>query len=134
MKLIFIYGTLKRGFNRHSALVDQRYLGTAFSASRYSIFHISGFPALVEDSQNPKEIWGELYEVDNECLRKLDEIESISNNLFQRRTVVLARYNLVNLPITKEVFEDLHKNIADAYFFQKDVSGARDCGHCWTLR
>jgi len=141
MKLLFVYGTLKRGFSRHHALEGQRYLGTAFSEPKYSMFHISGFPALVQDpalrfserTDTVKEIWGELYEVNNDCLSKIDEIEGVSANLFQRYPISLARYNLVNLPMTKEVFADLYKNTAEAYFFQKDISGARDCGHCWTL-
>lgn len=134
MKLVFVYGTLKRGFSRHSALAEQRYLGVAFTEPKYSIFHISGFPALVEDSVLAKEIWGELYEVNQECLSKLDEIEGVSSNLFRRQPIAIARYNLLNLPMTKEVFADLHKNTAEAYFYQRDTSGARDCGHCWTLR
>jgi len=141
MKLLFVYGTLKRGFSRHHALEGQRYLGTAFSESKYSMFHIAGFPALVKDPAlrfserigTAKEIWGELYEVNDDCLSRLDEIEGVSANLFQRQSMALARYNLVNLPINKDVFADLYNNTAEAYFFQKDVSGARDCGHCWTL-
>lgn len=134
MKLVFVYGTLRRGFLRHSAIADQRYLGVAFTEPKYSIFHISGFPALVEDSVSGKEIWGELYEVTLDCLSKLDEIEGVSSNLFRRQPIALARYNLLNIPMTKEIFLDLTKNTAEAYYYQKDVSGARDCGHCWTLR
>lgn len=131
---MFIYGTLKRGFSRHSAISNQRYLGVAFSAPKYSIYHISGFPALVEDSVLGKEIWGELYEVGDECLAKLDEIEGVEHNLFQRREISLEKFNLTNLPTTKEILSCLHKKEATAYVYQKDISGARDCGSCWTSR
>lgn len=134
MQLIFVYGTLKRGFSRHSAIANQRYLGIAFSSPKYSMFHISGFPALIEDSKDGKEIWGELYEVSDECLMRLDEIEGVLHNLFQRCPITLSSFNLSNLPTTKATIEGLNKHEAIAYVYQKDISGARDCGHCFTLR
>lgn len=134
MNLLFVYGTLKRGYMRHSALVSQRYLGVAMTEPKYSIFQISGFPALITDSVSGKEIWGELYEVGEDALVALDEIEGVQHNIFQRGTVELSQIHYANLPTNKEIFAKLHKKTAEAYFYQKDVSGARDCGHCWTLR
>lgn len=134
MNLIFIYGTLKRGYQRHSALANQRFLGVAMTEPKYAIYQISGFPALVEDNVLGKEIWGELYEVGSDTLEVLDEIEGVKHNLFRRSAVALSQIHFSNLPTNKEVFNHLHNKTAEAYFYQKDVSGARDCGHCWTLR
>ena len=134
MNLMFIYGTLKRGYQRHSALVNQRFLGVAMTEPKYAIYQISGFPALVEDAVSGKEIWGELYEVGSDTLEILDEIEGVKHNIFQRSAVTLSQIHFSNLPTNKEVFNQLHKKTAEAYFYQKDVSGARDCGNCWTLR
>jgi len=134
MNVVFVYGTLKRGYSRHSSIGNQRYLGVAVTEPLYSMFQISGYPALVEETTLAKEIWGELYEVNEDCVAALDEIEGVSHNLFERRPIKLSQIHFANLPTNKEIFSKLHSKTAEAYFYKRDVSGCRDCGHCWTLR
>lgn len=139
MHLIFVYGTLKRGFSRNSALRNCRYLGVARTIPAYGMYAYGGFPALVDktlaDSSNIQAttaIFGELYEVDDLTMVELDKIECVDQNLFQRLDVSLDVVTLMTLPISKEAWKRLADKVAQAYFFKRDLSGAADCGSLWT--
>jgi gamma-glutamylcyclotransferase (GGCT)/AIG2-like uncharacterized protein YtfP len=140
-KAIFVYGTLKRGFVRHYALRDQRYLGTAKTEKKYGMYAISGYPAMVDESAAAKsgvdsnnEIIGELYEVDDECIQELDKIEGVIQGLFERKDVALNEITFVGLPTNEHVWKNLNKKIAQSYFFERNLNGAADCGSLWTQK
>ena len=116
MKL-FIYGTLKRGYSRHFALQIQKFLGEVRSQPRYRMYNAGTYPALARDDEDGLAIEGELWEVDDECLRRLDEIEGLGDKLFCRAAVELA------VPFEGEYVE--------AYFYGPSVDGLPDCGTRW---
>ena len=74
-QLVFVYGTLRRGGVR--AMPD------LFPAAKFiddanvkgSLYDLGAFPGLLLDEANSLVI-GEVYEVDDETLNKLDEIEA----------------------------------------------------------
>lgn len=140
--LVFVYGTLKNGHIRHGALRDQRYIGVAVTAPEYSMYQLGGYPALVDADKAAKanlpaparNIWGELYEVDEGCLAELDRIEGVGSNLFERKEIQLHETHVTLLPTSGEVFNKLHRKVAEAYFYCKDVGGARDCGSFWCVK
>lgn len=131
---IFVYGTLKNGHQRNSALRDQRYLGTATTQPNYKMFRYGSFPALVEDTPGYS-VLGEIYEVTDSCLVELDEIEGTKYGLFSRRSIELKHVNLTTLPLYKRSSDMLLGNSALAYFFvdESKISGLKDCGQNWTL-
>jgi gamma-glutamylcyclotransferase (GGCT)/AIG2-like uncharacterized protein YtfP len=137
--LIFVYGTLKRGFSRHSVLKDQRYIGIGVTTNQYSMYAYGGFPALVENS-NGLEIYGELYEVDDNCIQDLDKIEGVDKGLFSRNQINLSNVTFVSLPTDLNVWKVYNhesssvKWIAESYFFKKSTTGAADCGRLWTQK
>jgi len=116
LKRIFVYGTLKRGHSRSPVLQKQRFLGSARTVAKYRMYDCGSFPGLAEDS-NGREIQGELWEVDRQCLKRIDEIEGVAQNLYERRPVQLAPPH--------------DKVSAQSYFYQRDVSGLPDCGVRW---
>lgn len=139
MHLIFVYGTLKRGFSRNSALRTCRYLGVGRTLPQYGMYAYGGFPALVDKAlaeqssiQATNSIFGELYEVDDLTLVELDKIECVDQNLFQRLDVSLDVVTLMTLPVSRRAWTSLTEKIAQAYFFKRDLSGAADCGSLWT--
>lgn len=83
-----MYGTLKRGFCRHDALADQKYLGPATTIPSYRMFDLGSYPGLVE-SENGNSIIGELYKVDQNCLEKLDVIEAVDEGFYRRGQIAL---------------------------------------------
>ena len=88
MPTVFVYGTLKRGDCRHHALANQRFLGDATTKPRYRLYDLGDYPALII-CDDGAEISGELYEVDDACLARLDIIEGVAEQLYQRSTVDL---------------------------------------------
>jgi len=77
MHLIFVYGTLRRGsarsifirFPRSEFIADAKVSGTLYDLGTY--------PGLLLDESDSKVI-GEVYEVDDETLRELDDFEASS--------------------------------------------------------
>lgn len=139
--LLFVYGSLKHGFGRHKTLSGAVFIGTATTDKNYAIYQISGYPAMIDEKhqQGPvrgagRHIWGELYEVDESILIECDMVEGVSQGLFERREVELSEIHPTGLPQTQETYSDFHKKRAQAYFFKKQVGGAKDCGSFWSLR
>lgn len=114
--VIFVYGSLKRGYALHHLLRSAEYLGPADTQPLYRLFDLGSYPGLVEWPEG-LEIQGELYAVTADVLRRLDEAEAVSEGLYARRTVQLQ-------PTTGQL-------AAEAWFWLGAVSGRRDCGHSW---
>jgi gamma-glutamylcyclotransferase (GGCT)/AIG2-like uncharacterized protein YtfP len=84
MKL-FVYGTLKRGHTNHSLLNEARYLCDASTDNNYTLF-VGGLPCLVEAAG--KGAVGELYEIDEGTLYKLDRLEG-HPRFYERKTITV---------------------------------------------
>jgi len=139
--LVFVYGTLKRGFSRSSALREQRYIGIARTEPKYGMFGYGGFPALVDETlaeasgiTAKTRIFGELYEVDDACMQELDKIEGTDRGLFERRDIALGEITMTTLPSDEAVWGGLTRKVAQAYFFKKKLAGAGDCGPLWVQK
>ena len=114
---IFAYGTLKRGEERAFALKGQEFLGMARTVSRYRLLNIDGtYPGLVEDAGGIS-IEGEIWEVDDECLQLLDQIEAVDVGGYERSEILLSAPHSA---------EKVH-----GYIFLGSVVGLEDCGTSW---
>ena len=136
--LLFVYGTLKIGFTRNYALHGQTYLGTAKTKPEYSMHATGGYPALINKKlaeQNnikaDKSVYGEIWEVDDDCLVRLDKIEGVEVTLFERSTINIEEFTLSRLPIDKTVWNDVQENRAHAYLYKQPINGAACCGSFW---
>jgi gamma-glutamylcyclotransferase (GGCT)/AIG2-like uncharacterized protein YtfP len=116
MPLLFVYGTLKRGYSRAPALAGQRFVGTARTVAGYRLYNCGEYPGLVERAGGLS-IVGELYEVDAECLARLDIVEDVEHGLYRREPVELM-----------PPYADVH---AETYLYCRDTAGLRDCGTIW---
>ena len=114
MSFLFVYGTLKRGFCRESFLAGQTYLGVVQTEPRYRMYNCGSYPGLKEESPGLA-IRGELWEVDAECLQRLDAEEGVDEGLYARRMIELS-------PSRAGV---------EAYFYLRSVAEMPDCGDCW---
>lgn len=113
---LFVYGTLKRGFCRDRFLDDQRFVKVAQAKPLYRLYDAFGsYPALVEESDGVS-VAGEVWEVDEECLRVLDQVEGVSQELYERRAIELIDWN----------DEDVL-----TYFYLQSTQGMADCGTSW---
>ena len=75
--LVFVYGTLRRG--------GSRAMSTLFPSSKFiadakvsgNLYDLGAYPGLILNDSNSMVV-GEVYEVDNEILNELDDIEASS--------------------------------------------------------
>lgn len=123
---LFIYGTLKKGGRLHRHMEGQKFIGKVKTAPKYRLYAVGWFPGLYElpseDDDVGKSIEGELYEVDDECLARLDRVEGVPS-LYQRRAVTVQ-----NAPAS-----DNGEDLIQSYFYNKDVSELSDAGTNWPV-
>tara|TARA_R110002096_G_scaffold403766_3_gene601352 strand:+ start:60636 stop:61019 length:384 start_codon:yes stop_codon:yes gene_type:complete len=88
MNLLFVYGSLKRGFSNHFYLANAEWVGNAQTKPGYRMFDYGGYPAAIVDSGGYS-IKGELWRVSDDCLTLIDELEGIDEGLYKRATASL---------------------------------------------
>ncbi|XP_060557863.1 putative gamma-glutamylcyclotransferase CG2811 [Ruditapes philippinarum] len=114
MFLIFVYGTLKTGEPNYNLMKDEtsgvcRRLGTVYTKEKYPLVVASRYnvPFLLYTPGTGHNVQGELYEVDDAQLKRLDKLEN-HPNLYVRKDVILTKGN-----DDSNSEEDIH---AQAYF------------------
>ncbi len=112
--IVFVYGTLKRGQRNHCLLQDEEFLGQARTLPRYRLYDCGRYPALVHDPVNGVALFGEVWRVGDEVLRRMDAYEG-APELYSRQEILLDSFDP---PV-------------EAYFFNGDVAGLKDCGGQW---
>lgn len=117
--VIFVYGSLKRGYALHHLLSTATWLGTARTQPLYRLFDLGSYPGLIEWPDGT-EVAGELYEVTAEQLKTLDEAEGVDEGLYARRPI--------RLQPTRAGTAIEH---AEAWFWLHPVAGCRDCAGQW---
>ncbi len=79
--LIFVYGSLRKGFVNNILLKNQSYLGEFITTKEYHLFGPKSllFPYLVENQINnikQTHIYGEVYDIDYDVLKRIDDYTS----------------------------------------------------------
>jgi gamma-glutamylcyclotransferase (GGCT)/AIG2-like uncharacterized protein YtfP len=111
---LFVYGTLKRGFAANPMLSGQQFIQEAWTQPLYRLYRCGRYPGLVEDAAGGNAIRGEVWQVDEATLARLDAYEDVPHT-FRRAPVQLA---------------DFGPAVA-AYFYQGSLAGLRDAGNEW---
>jgi len=82
---VFVYGSLKKGFGNHPYhLSKANMIGEAETLPQYSLFSLGSFPGVIKGGVTS--VQGELYEVDREELRSLDQLEG-HPGFYQREVI-----------------------------------------------
>lgn len=84
MHKVFVYGSLKRGYGNNILLKDQQYLGEVSTVEGFDLISLRAFPAMLK-TEGPRQVHGELYEVDDKCLQQLDILEGHPNLYIRQR-------------------------------------------------
>ncbi|MGE4552129.1 MAG: gamma-glutamylcyclotransferase [Desulfovibrionaceae bacterium] len=71
--LVFVYGTLKQGLPNHFFIAGQPCLGAARTCERYAL--VEGEYPMVDKTRAVSRIRGEVYEVGDPILKRLDTLE-----------------------------------------------------------
>jgi gamma-glutamylaminecyclotransferase len=85
--LVFVYGTLKKGFSNHRLLVGSEYLGSAQTVEKYAMYSTGTPIVLKNEAVSP--IHGELYQVNEATLAALDSLEG-HPDWYRREEVEIA--------------------------------------------
>lgn len=116
MTRVFVYGTLMRGGSNHAFLSGQRFVAAARAPAGYTLFALEGYPGMVRTAADRAGVRGELWTVDDACLRELDALEGVAEGLYERATIRLAEPPGVT---------------ADTYLYRRDVTGRPPLGDSW---
>jgi gamma-glutamylaminecyclotransferase len=81
---VFVYGTLRQGEGNHRLLARARCVGQARTRPEFSFHSLGGFTGMIAGGQ--QEVLGEVYEVDQYTLDRLDRLEG--HPRFYRRTAI----------------------------------------------
>ena len=105
-EIIFVYGTLKRGFGNHMLLSRKstKFLGKATVKNHFLVAlsaYIPGMSQCAQKKEKESKVWsyvsGELYEIDQETLKEVDVLEGFSENrscnLYTRERIVATKEN-----------------------------------------
>lgn len=96
--LLFVYGTLKRGFCNHQLLDSAEFVGEARTAEcRFRLIDCGAYPALIEipadaPATEPLQVRGELFRITPAHLPSLDELED-EGTLYRRTTIAVSILN-----------------------------------------
>jgi len=75
MTKVFVYGSLLSGFSNHGLLKTATFLGPAKTPKGFAMLDLGYFPGVIPSDIHETPIFGEVYEVDDETLQRLDRLE-----------------------------------------------------------
>lgn len=116
-KLLFVYGTLKRGCANHHFLAGQNFVGEARTAPGFRLYDLGGYPGLVARSDDHDGVAGEIWSVDPAALVRLDALEGLGEGHYRREPIPLAP------PFADQGIE--------GYRYNFSVKGRREVGNTW---
>lgn len=89
--LVFVYGSLMRGYSNHRLLERGRasYLGRATTRASYTLVDLVSFPGMLEGGHT--RVRGEVYQIDSATLAHLDRLEG-HPRFYQRKRVALGPF------------------------------------------
>ncbi|MEH6578083.1 MAG: gamma-glutamylcyclotransferase family protein [Amphritea sp.] len=106
--LVFIYGTLKRGFANHKSHLDQaEYLGEYTTDEHYPLVVAGRWysPCLMDRPGEGLPVTGELYQVTNQTLELLDHLERVdAPDGYRRKRIQIRPADRINFGAPVEVF------------------------------
>ncbi len=105
---VFVYGTLKRGFDNHGILVKSKFISTAKTLHSYPLIcKYPSFPYLIDGEGEGFCVHGEVYDVSSQTMLRLDELEGYPEHYTKREIEV--------------VLEDKTITMATVYFLAEKI-------------
>ena len=104
---VFVYGTLKQGFENNHLLAESEFIGNGITKCMYPMVAIvKAYPYLIDDENHGKFVKGEVYKIDKNTLNKLDRLEGYPEH-YNRRNITVN--------INHQEFETI------TYFINKNI-------------
>ena len=111
--MVFVYGTLKRGFSNNRLLSGSKFLGEARTEGKFALYE-SGIPFVIE-IERVSQISGEVYEVDERTLALLDRLEGHPDWYCRK---------IVEVTINADACDEADKTIQAWIYFFPEKQGA----------
>jgi gamma-glutamylcyclotransferase (GGCT)/AIG2-like uncharacterized protein YtfP len=116
-KLLFVYGTLKRGCGNHDRLAGLTFIGEARTRPGFVLYSLGDYPGLVAEPADRDGVTGEVWSVDVASLARLDAFEGVAEGLYRREHIPLLP-PFADLPV-------------ETYFYARNSGGHRLIGSDW---
>lgn len=88
MHKLFVYGTLKKAYGNHRCLHGSKHLLDTVIRDNFFLVDLGPFPAAIYDPNKRYNIYGEIYEIDDNILRRCDALEGYPS-FYNRSQIVL---------------------------------------------
>lgn len=90
MHMAFVYGTLMSGYGNHRLLQDSTFYAPGITVDQYNFFTLGPFPAVQksETADDQHRVEGELYQINDRTLARLDQLESNGSLYLRRRRAI----------------------------------------------
>ena len=98
---VFVYGSLKMGLSNHRLLRGSRFIDFAKTDPEYTMISFGHFPAVMRGGTTA--IHGEVYEVDDETLARLDQLEG-HPHFYRREQIIIAGIKLTTYLLPDDYF------------------------------
>lgn len=108
MKIVFVYGTLRKEQPNSYLLRDSRFLGKYYYPEGIMV-SMGGFPGLIETLNAGKPNTVEAYEVSDETLEELDILEGHPNWYFRTPVTIGGHEGFIYLLPDVKQYHDLPK-------------------------
>ncbi len=114
--LLFVYGSLRKDLHNNYLLEKCKFVGLSYTVNDFVMFGLKSksYPYVIEKENFneilPTKITGELYEVDNITLEKLDKLEDhpntykrkeieviLNNTIIKSNIYILEDYSIINI-------------------------------------
>lgn len=104
---LFIYGTLKKGFENHHFLNNAKFIGNAITKDRYPMVNVvKAYPYLIDKKGIGEFVKGEAYNINNKILSKLDLLEGYPDH-YDRKDVEIVINGKIIKAITYFVNQEI---------------------------
>jgi gamma-glutamylcyclotransferase (GGCT)/AIG2-like uncharacterized protein YtfP len=115
--MLFVYGTLKRGGSNHSWLEGQRFVSEAATLPVFRLYEIDGYPGMIFAPEGGESVRGEVWDVDEACLARLDALEDVEGGEYAREVIPLI--------------ESFGSAEVQGYRYLRSISGRRRLEGLW---
>jgi len=130
IQLLFVYGSLKRGFENERLMFHAKSLGKAKTINKYPLIINTKlrYPFLLNHENVGHNVIGELYEV---TMSRISELDSFEGKEYIRSKILVLK-NIIHHPKKKGIEEIVEANV---YFYKEDIEYTlKDISWSWSKR